>query len=220
MEYHFVLNFNQRMLHERRMSSHENNGAATTFNLDNTSWMDRNLYIGKFKLNEGAEYENMSLMEADFRDKYDLIIVAVYRNDKELFFPNGDFVLLAGDILTVAGNIVQINLLSKDKNRIERCTLKTIHEYAKMHDEDPQSKIKSISMVVDNNSGLCGKTLAQSEIGKRGSCFIVGIERSQNYVINPPASELLQGDDIVWLIGNKDSIHKLVNQNFTFDLKI
>lgn len=220
MEYHFVLNFNQRMLHERRMSSKENKGSVTTFQLDNESWMERNLYIGKFKLNEGAEYENMSLQDADFRDKYDLIIVAVYRTEKEVYFPNGDFVLLAGDILTVAGNIERINLLSKDKNRIERCTMKTIHEYAKMNEENPHSKIKTISLIVGQNSGLCGKSLLESEIGKRGSCFIVGIERSKNYVINPPANEVLQGDDIVWLIGNEDSIHKLVNQNFSFDLKM
>lgn len=219
MEYRFVLNFNQRMIHEKRMSSKEK-GATTTYDLDNESWIERNLYIGKFKLNPGAEYENMSLLEADFRDKYDLIIVAVYRNNKELFFPNGDFILLAEDILTVAGNIIQIDLLAKDKNKIERYSLKTIHEYAKQHDEDLSSKIKCISLVVDQSSGLCGKSLLQLEIGKRGSCFIVGIERNRGYQINPPASEVFHGGDIIWLVGNKDSIHKLVNENFSFDLKM
>lgn len=219
MEYRFVLNFNQRMIHEKRMKS-SGKETITTYDLDNESWIERNLYMGQFKLMAGAEYENMSLKDADFRDKYDLIIVAVLRNNKEVFFPNGDFVLLADDVLTVAGNIVQIKLLAREKNKIERCTMKTIHEYAKLHDENQHSSIKCLSLVVDERSGLCGKSLLESEMGKRGSCFIVGIERPTGYQINPPASEVLQGDDIVWLVGNKDSIHRLVNENFSFNITL
>lgn len=219
MEYRFVLNFNQRMIHDRRVKA-SGKETITTYDLDNESWIERNLYMGQFKLMAGAEYENMSLKDADFRDKYDLIIVAVLRNNKEVYFPNGDFVLLANDVLTVAGNIVQIKLLSREKNKIERCTMKTIHEYAKLHDENQHSNIKCLSLVVDERSGLCGKSLLESEMGKRGSCFIVGIERTTGYQINPPASEVLQGDDIIWLVGNKDSIHRLVNENFSFDLKL
>lgn len=221
MEYRFVLNFNQRMIHEKRKSSKEK-GGITTYDLDNESWIERNLYIGKFKLNAGAGYENKPLKDTDFRAKYDLIIVAVYRNDQELFFPHGDFVLLADDILTVAGNIVQIDLLTTEKNKIEldRRTLKTIHEYAKQHDRDPNSKVKSISLVVDQSSGLCGKSLLESEIGRRGSCFVVGIERNKGYQINPPATEKFKGGDIIWLVGNKESIQNLVNENFSFNLEI
>lgn len=217
IEYRFVLNFNQRMIHDKRMTS-KNKGGITTFDLDNESWIDQNLYVGKFKLIAGADYENKTLKETDFRKRYDLIIIAVYRNDQEVFFPNGDFVLLTDDLITVAGNIMQINKLTKDKNKIEldRKTLKTIHEYAKFQDELPNSQIKCISLVVDKSSGLCGKSLLQSEMGKKGGCFAVGIERNNGYTINPPASEVFQGGDLVWLVGNKNTIHNLVNENFSF----
>ncbi len=217
IEYRFVLNFNQRVIHDKRMSSKDKGGIAT-FNLDNESWIDRNLYVGKFKLNQGADYEGRALKDSDFRKKYDLIIIAVYRNDQEVFFPNGDFVLLSDDIITVAGNILQINLLTREKNKIEldRQTLKTIHEYAKYQSELPHSQIECISLVVDKSSGLCGKSLLQSEMGKRGGCFVVGIERNEGYTINPPAGEIFQGGDIIWLVGNKDTIHYLVNENFSF----
>lgn len=220
MEYRFVLNFNQRMIHDRRVKSSDNGGTVTTYDLDNESWIERNLYVGQFKLHAGSGYENVALKNTDFREKYDLIIVALVRNNKELFFPNGDFVLLPDDMLTVAGNIVQMNLLTKEKNNIERCTLKTIHEYAKLHDENQHSSIKCLSLVVDESSGLCGKSLLESEMGRRGSCFIVGIERTTGYQINPPASEILQGGDIVWLVGNKANIHQLVNENFSFNFQM
>lgn len=221
MEYRFVLNFNQRIIHERRVSTKDEKG-ATTFDLDNESWMERNLYVGKFRLLTGSGYENKTLKESDFREKYDLIIVAVLRNKEELFFPNGDFKLLPDDIITVVGNIVQIDLLTTEKNNIEidNKSFKTIHEFAKKQDENSNSKIKCISLAVDENSNLCGKSILQSEIGKRGACFVVGIERSTGYIINPPASETFQEGDIVWLVGNKDSIHTLVNENFSFGVDI
>lgn len=217
MEYRFVLNFNQRIIHEKRKSSKEN-GGTTTFELDNESWMERNLYMGRFRLNQGSDYEEKALKDTDFRSRYDLIIVAVCRNEEEVYFPNGDFKLLTNDIITVAGNIVQIDLLTSDKNKIEldRTTLKTIHEYAKKQDENPDSKIKCISLVVDSTSGLYGKSLLQSEMGKRGACFVVGIERNKGYEINPPASTIFHGGDIVWVVGNKESVHNLVNENFSF----
>ena len=217
MEYRFVLNFNQRIIHEKRKSSKEK-GGTTTFELDNESWMERNLYVGKFTLTPGSEYENRALKDTNFRSKYDLIIVAVCRNKEELYFPNGEFELMAGDIITVAGNIVQVDLLTSDNNKIEldRNVFKTIHEYAKRQDEDPDSQMKCISLVIDKTSGLYGKSLQQSEMGKRGSCFVVGIERNKGYEINPPATTIFKGGDIVWIIGNKESVHNLVNENFSF----
>lgn len=217
MEYRFVINFNQRAIYEKRKSSQKQAG-TTTFDVDNESWIEQNLYVGKFKLEASSEYGNVKLKDSDFRSKYDLIIVAVLRNDEELFFPNGEFVLLADDIITVVGNIMQINSLSTDKNKIilQRESLKTIHEYAKKQDEDPNSQIKALSLIVDKDSGLYGKSLLESEMGKRGKIFVVGIERSSGYEINPPASARFMKDDIIWIVGNKKSIHDIVTENFHF----
>ena len=136
-----------------------------------------------------------------------------------MYFPNGSFTLLPDYIITVAGNRLQIDNFTNEKNNIEldRTTLKTIHQYAKKQDEDSDSKIKCLSLVIDQSSGLYGKSLLQSEIGKRGSCCVVGIERNSGYWINPPASEIFKGGDIVWLVGNKESIFKLVNENLYFE---
>lgn len=217
MEYRFVLNFNERIMHEKQKKSIET-GGVTTLDFTNESWMEKNLYVGKFNLLPGSEYEGKSLKNTDFRQKYDLLIAAVYRNKQEVYFPNGDFVLLTDDIILAVGNIVQINLLTVDKNRIElnRNTLRTIHEYSKEKNRDPDSKINSVSLVVDSSSGLYKKSLLDSEMGKRGGAFVVGIENKKGYKINPPASEVFQDGDIIWVIGNKESIRKLVDENFYF----
>jgi CPA2 family monovalent cation:H+ antiporter-2 len=217
MEYRFVLNFNERIMHEKQMKSLEK-GGVTTLDFTNESWMEKNLYVGKFRLSPGSEYEEKSLKNTDFRRKYDLLIAAVCRNNQDVYFPNGDFVLLSGDIILAVGNIVQIDLLTTDKNKIEldRNTLRTIHEYSKEKNKDPDSTINAVSLVVDPSSGLYNKSLLDSEMGRRGGAFVVGIENNKGYKINPPASEVFQDGDIIWVIGNKESIRKLIDENFYF----
>lgn len=215
MEYRFVINFNQRVINEKRISSKEQEG-ITTFELKNESWIEQNLYVGKFKLEKGSDYENVKLKDTDFRSRYGLIIVDVIRGKDELFSPNGDFILLEGDIITVVGNIIQINRLASDKNQItlDKTFLKTIHQFAKKQDEDPNSKLKCVSLMIDKDSGLYGKSLLESEMGRRGKVFVVGIERSSGYEINPLASTVLQEDDLIWIIGKKESVYGVLKENF------
>ncbi|WP_080905852.1 cation:proton antiporter [Parabacteroides sp. Marseille-P3160] len=215
MEYRFVVNFNQRLINERKKQSRRK-GKVTAFDLDNESWIEQNLYAGSFKLDPGFQYENVMLKDTDFRPKYGLLIVEVLRNRQDIYFPNGDFILQANDIITVVGNILQINCLATDKNNItlDRASLKTIHKFARMQDSDPASKIKCISLVIDEDSGLHGKSLLQSEMGRRGKCFVVGIERSSGYEINPEASTVFRKNDIIWIVGNRESINATLQENF------
>lgn len=217
MEYRFVINFNQRLINERRLNSKEQEGTAT-FELTDESWIEQNLYVGKFKLEAGFQYENVMLKDTDFRSKYEMIIVDVCRNNEDLFFPNGDFTLLPNDVITVVGNIMQMKKLSSDKNNIirEKASMTTIHDFSKKQNEDPHSKIKCISLVVDKDSGLHGKSLLQSELGRRGRAFVVGLERNSGYEINPSATTVFQEDDIIWIVGNKESIYAIIKENLHF----
>lgn len=218
MEYRFVLNFNERLIHEKRTASKNNAGTLETMDLLNESWIEKNLYVARFTLLTDSPYENKALKDTDFRARYDLMIVSVIRNEKERNFPNGDFELKSGDNIIVTGNILQIDKLTKEKNRIKRdeSVLKTFHEYSRKINEDPASGMQAISLIVDKTSGLYQKSILQSEMGKKGACFVVAIEGKRGYQINPPSSTIFNGGDIVWLIGKKETIHYLVDKNFSF----
>jgi CPA2 family monovalent cation:H+ antiporter-2 len=215
IEYRFVVNFNQRILEERRRNSLKQNGGIVVYDLDNTNWIESNLYVGKFRLEADSEYENKMLKDTDFRKRYDLIIIRVRRNEEERYFPNGDFELKSGDILMVAGNIMNINRLMTMQNRITmyRSSLRTIHEFSKQQDNDPLSDIKCISLIVEENSALNGKSLIESQMSKKKRCFVVGQESNESVRINPPASTIFSADDILWIIGDKESIYDFVKEN-------
>lgn len=215
IEYRFVVNFNQRILEERRRNSLKQNGGIIAYDLDNTNWIESNLYVGKFRLEEGSEYENKMLKDTDFRKRYDLIIIRVRRNKEEQFFPNGDFELKSGDILLVAGNIMKINRLMTVQNRITmfRSSLRTIHEFSKQQDNDPLSNIKCISLIVEENSVLNGKSLIELQMSKKRQCFVVGQESNDSVRINPPAKTVFSAGDTLWIIGDKESIYDFVKEN-------
>lgn len=214
IEYKFILNFNQRAIDDKRQQSRSHTDLIA-FDLDNESWIEQNLYVAMFKLEPGSEYENMRLEDSDFRSKYKLLIVDIHRGDEDKFFPSCDYVLLAGDIITVVGDFLQINLFARAKNRInlQPGSMKTFHEFSKMQ-EIAESHIKGVSLIVDKNTGLYQKSLSQCDIGRIYDCFVVGIERHDRYEINPPASTVFQDNDIIWIIGKKDSISEIVKANF------
>lgn len=217
LESRFAMNFNQRLLEERRQKR-SSNGEPLAHNLDNTNWIESNIYVGCFHLESGSPYEGKLLKETDFRTSYNVIIAAVRRDETEVVFPNGDFQLQKDDVLLCVGSMVQFKLLvSKDnKLTVDTHTVMTIHEYAVRQDKMADSRIKCVSLILDIESGLNNKTLKDSDMGKRGRVFVVGMERNERVSINPHASVQFQANDILWLMGDKESIHNLVRENFHF----
>lgn len=217
IEYRFVLNFNERIIEEKRKSIVDDD-RASELSFDEGSWIDRHIYIADFKMHKGAVYVGRSLGENNFRKRYSLIIVAVHRGDRDLYIPNGEFVLEEGDVITVAGTLDCLRKLSAADNKIafRNDTLTTLYEYSRRINNDPGLNLKSISLMVDKSSGLYNKSLLQSEMGRRGGAFVVGIENDKRYMVNPPATEVFRDGDIVWIIGKETSIHRLVEENFNF----
>lgn len=217
MEYRFIVNFNERIIEEKRNRSKEN-GGITAFALNDESFVEQNLYIGKFTIEPASDYENKKLKDTDLRNRYGALIVSVHRGEEDVTIPNGEFVLQAYDEITVVGSIMQINRISRDKNKIllDRDSVLTLHAYSKIQDEDPNSTIKSLSLIIDEDSGLYQKSLLESQMGRKGKIFVVGLERSSGYEINPSASTVLQKDDIIWVVGDKKSILEVLEEDFHF----
>ncbi len=81
-----------------------------TFNDD-----DLGLRLEEILVSEQSPLVNKTLMESGLRKKYDIIVVAIKRNDGQMVFnPKPDSRLLAGDILVVLGETGQIKILEKE----------------------------------------------------------------------------------------------------------
>ena len=89
LEARFVKNFNQRQIEMRLNQNSKQEG--NMHELDNLHWIDKNLYVSTYLVQKGGVVENKTLKELNLRKVYDIIIVAVTRNGKQINFPDGDF---------------------------------------------------------------------------------------------------------------------------------
>ncbi len=81
-----------------------------TFNDD-----DLGLRLEEILVSEQSPLVDKTLMESGLRKKYDIIVVAIKRNDGQMVFnPKPGSRLLAGDILVVLGETGQIKTLEKE----------------------------------------------------------------------------------------------------------
>ena len=65
---------------------------------------------------------------------------------------------------------------------------------------------------VDEQSEFLGKTMRESGIREKYHCLIVGVERGEEALHAPDPHEPFMEDDVVWVVGEKADVYKLVGQ--------
>ena len=55
--------------------------------------------------------------------------------------------------------------------------------------------------------------LKKRKIGIRNDyrCLVVGVEKGNGHLMSPEADMVLEKRDVVWVVGEKENIYKLVN---------
>lgn len=66
--------------------------------------------------------------------------------------------------------------------------------------------------MININSVFLGKSIRESGIRDKYKCLIVGMERDGNSLRTPDVNAPFQEGDVVWVVGEKEDVYKLVNQ--------
>ena len=67
--------------------------------------------------------------------------------------------------------------------------------------------------VVDSNSPFLNMTIKDSGIRNDYRCLVVGVEKENGNLMSPEASMVLEDGDVVWVVGEKEDVYKLVNSD-------
>lgn len=216
MESRFVKNFNERQIQEKIKEFAANGDMGDTFHeLDNLHWIDRHLYLTTYTVQEGGECVNKTLKEINFRSKFNVLILSILRNGKQINFPDGDFVLLKGDTMLVSGGIEHLKRLTFHYHNIHINfqDTKTLHQFASEQSADPNSTIRCMTFIVDKSSAWVGKNLMDSKVGQKSKCLVIGVERDGIPRLNPPSHYVFQEEDMLWVMGDEKSLYKLLESN-------
>ena len=148
-----------------------------------------------------SQWMGATLKQLNLGRKYGVHISSIMRANNRLNIPDGDYIIFPGDKLQVIGSDEQ---LAKFGQAVQNEVL----------GEDPdleKREMKLKQLIIGHDSPFVGKTLIESGIRDLYSCMVVGLEEGkENLSPFPPSRQFLEGD-IIWIVGEKESLDVLLN---------
>ena len=162
--------------------------------------LDRDIHIADFEVPSDSLWMGQSLKQLNLGKKYGVHISSILRSGWRINIPDGDNVLFPGDVLEAIGSDEQFSAFREALDR-ERLGV------------DPNSEkrlMKLRQLVISDKSPFVGKTLVESGIRDLYSCMVIGLEEGkQNLSAFPPNRKFKEGD-IIWLVGEQESLDALL----------
>ena len=157
-------------------------------------------HIVELEVGPDAEYVGRNLAELGWRERYGINIVYIKRGEKLMHVPGRDAILLPFDLVGVIATDEQIQTFKPVFDSREKAST-------------PAVDIEDIALkkiVVDEHTRLNGLDIRHSGLRERTNGVVIGIERNNQRILNPPSTFVFQWGDIVWIVGERKKIRKLI----------
>lgn len=162
---------------------------------------DYNINIDKIVVSPNAPFIGQSLMEIPFHQEFGVNIVKIIRGNKIITLPSSQERIYPSDILYAIGTEEQMTRF-----------VDSMDYYAGEELQEDDLDVVVTSILLSEKSQLANRKIAQSEVRNYG-CMIIGVERGEDSVMNPPADLTMLPDDIIWLVGDKKNLDKIIEIN-------
>ena len=163
--------------------------------------LDRDVHIADFAVPMDSKWMGATLRQLDLGRKYGVHVSSILRANHRLNIPDGNYIIFPGDKLQVIGSDDQ---LSKFGQAITDEVL----------GEDPnleRREMKLRQLIIGKDSPFVGKTLEESGIRDIYSCMVVGLEEGKENLSSFPPKRKFQEGDIIWIVGETESLQELLN---------
>jgi CPA2 family monovalent cation:H+ antiporter-2 len=161
------------------------------------------LHLADFELDPRSSFRGRRLMDLDLRRSCGVNVVQIVRGGVRVNAPGGRECLYPGDRVIVAGSDVQIRRFGDALDAsIAGGGGKTQEARA------PTFSLELLKVLPE--IPFCGQTLAESRIGERAQCVVLGIVHDGRTAMNPPAGSLLEAGDTLVLAGETEKIKALL----------
>ncbi|MBR6660720.1 MAG: cation:proton antiporter [Bacteroidales bacterium] len=162
---------------------------------------DYNINIDKIVVSPNAPFIGQSLMEIPFHQEFGVNIVKIIRGNKIITLPSSQERIYPSDILYAIGTEEQMTRF-----------VDSMDYYTGEELPEDDLDVVVTSILLSEKSQLANRKIAQSEVRNYG-CMIIGVERGEDSVMNPPADFTMLPDDIIWLVGDKKNLDKIIEIN-------
>jgi CPA2 family monovalent cation:H+ antiporter-2 len=196
IESRFVLNLNARETAASEDQSLEANISRKTAEIQ-SDLIDA--HIVEFEVDPQAEHITKTLSELEWREKYGINLVYIRRGNKLISSPGRNDYLLPYDYVGVIATDEQLK------------HFKPVFDSREIHNTNniDFENIGLQKIVVNDQNMLNGQMIRDSGIREKTSGLVIGIQRSDNKILNPDSTLVFETGDIVWVVGDKKKIQKL-----------
>jgi CPA2 family monovalent cation:H+ antiporter-2 len=157
--------------------------------------------LTEFTLSEYSPLVMKTLLDSDLKQKFGVTVAVIKRGEKNIVAPRAMEILLPRDHLYLIGTYEQL------------FSAQVEIEYRPELEEDDNDQIgEQFGMVplrLRQDHTFVGKAIRDCGIRESVHGLIVGLEREGNRFLNPEPSMVLQGGDLIWLVGEKPLLAKL-----------
>lgn len=192
MERHFFSNLTAREVDQERKAPISQRFA--------NHLLERDLHLADFEVKQNSPSMGKTLKDLNFRQKCNVNIVTIIRGDKRINIPGGEERLYPFDKLIVVGADDDLEHFRK-----------YIDERYKQSQKTPvdTEEVNMEQFYITPDSRLIGHTILESGIRDKAACLVIGIERGNSSIKNPPPSTVFEEGDIVWIVGEHDKVLQL-----------
>lgn len=141
-----------------------------------------------------------SLESLKVREKYGVTIVLIERGSQKIKAPKGDNTLYPFDKISVIGTDEQfVNFREFIESKVDTTTDEYNNDNYILH-----------GFVLKEDSPFIGKSIKDSGLREVTDGLVVALERHSIRIINPISSEKLEENDLLWVVGDREKIKKLL----------
>ncbi|MDR2169950.1 MAG: cation:proton antiporter [Planctomycetaceae bacterium] len=162
--------------------------------------------LTEFELSQNSSLVAKPLREAKLRNRFGVMVAMIERGNTRLIPPGGDDLLLPFDKIFLIGTDTQ---LAAARIEIENDKIDDVE----ITEDD---EIGLMSVLLGAEHPFVGLMIRECGIRELAGGLIVGIERGETRQLNPVPEVVLQANDLLWIVGNKDSVKQLQNKHFEF----
>jgi CPA2 family monovalent cation:H+ antiporter-2 len=162
----------------------------------------RDIHIARLTVPELSKWAGKKLSALNFGRQNNVHIASILRGKVRINIPGGENMIFPGDVLEVVG----------DDASIEKVRQKMYAETTNINEVLQAEPLTLKKYTIRNNSLLIGKTLVNSGIRQNYRCTVIGFEDEEGNLIPPSPERIIQNTDTIWVVGEYESIAKLMEE--------
>ena len=166
--------------------------------------LERDLHLADFEVKPHSPSIGKTLQQLNFRQQCSVNVVTIIRGDERINIPGGGEYIYPYDKLVVVGTDDD---LTRFRHYVDERYRESLHNRREAQD------VRMEQVPVGEDSALAGRTILGSGIRDRYGCLVIGVERGEDSVLNPPPTLVLEAGDLLWVVGESDKVLRFSEEN-------